>query len=557
MKKLISVALAIAALVLPIATPAQAAWQMNQPVAGMSSFVFRDIESGQLNYSQIWGRDDVAGKQLYCSAVDDPRCKSLKALMLNFIVPPCTANSTPSDMCIKEFDLGDSSGNLKKAIFDHEIDMPKIAANAKAQTPQGGAISVWKDDAGNLYGVQISIRYNIDYNPATRDPGVAYVFSFNASVIPVKYVSGNYVPYRVRTLPSGDDFFESFSTDGSPIERGFDCAWIELGKCAMRSEFTKNQKIGLTMQMDNRITGWLFGRVGDASVSVEPLTSEINSIRIEGNSIQVPISYAEIKTSEIAADKALSAAFMNCGGRDCPVERPQGDRLNWQYLYTQNPEDPNFNVGYVDALAKYLKAAPVENSRWDITGMTPGNWRVARWPACFDAKNGLIGIISTNASIYDPSPPELVDGFMTYKVAGPHNGFDNAEFKGSYELNMKSDTARCLYGFSKAPVSATISITSGDGSVQNVATTLLSEKNGWMKLSAKNFTFSVPTIRIKLTQEAVKAPSEPAAEKPAGEAKAATKAIAPKSIAIKCKKGSVTKKIVGAKPVCPKGYKKV
>jgi hypothetical protein len=146
---------------------------------------------------------------------------------------------------------------------------------------------------------------------------------------------------------------------------------------------------------------------------------------------------------------------------------------------------------------------------------------------------------------------------MTYKVAGPHNGFDNAEFKGSYELNMKSDTARCLYGFSKAPVSATISITSGDGSVQNVATTLLSEKNGWMKLSAKNFTFSVPTIRIKLTQVAVKAPTEPAAEKPAGEAKAATKAIAPKSIAIKCKKGSVTKKIVGAKPVCPKGYKKV
>jgi len=34
MKKLISGALAIAALVLPIATPAQAAWQMNQPVAG-------------------------------------------------------------------------------------------------------------------------------------------------------------------------------------------------------------------------------------------------------------------------------------------------------------------------------------------------------------------------------------------------------------------------------------------------------------------------------------------------------------------------------------------
>jgi hypothetical protein len=106
-------------------------------------------------------------------------------------------------------------------------------------------------------------------------------------------------------------------------------------------------------------------------------------------------------------------------------------------------------------------------------------------------------------------------------------------------------------------VSATISITSGDGSVQNVATTLLSEKNGWMKLSAKNFTFSVPTIRIKLTQEAVKAPAEPVVEKPAATASTPAKPIAPKSISIKCKKGLVTKKIVGAKPVCPKGYKKV
>ena len=556
MKRLISVVITITALILPVATPAQAAWQMNQPVTGMSSFVFQDTEFG-LNNSQIFGRDNVSGKQLYCSAVDDPHCTSLKALMLNLVVPPCTASSKPSDMCIKSVEFGDSSGTLKQVTLDHEIDMPKIPANAKAKTPEGGAISVWKDDAGKLYGVQISIRYNIDYSPGTFEPGTAYVFSFNATVIPFTYLSGNYIPLRVHTLADGNDFFESFSKDGTPFDRGFDCAWIEQGKCAMRSEFPKNQKVALTMQMDNRITGWLFGRMGDASVSVEPLTSEINSIRIEGSSIQVPISYAEFKTSEVAADKALSAAFINCGGRDCPMMRPQGDRMNWQYLYAQNPDDPNFNVGYVDALAKYLKAAPVENSRWDITGMTPSNWRVARWPACFDAKNGLIGIISTNASIYDPSPPELIDGFMTYKVAGPHNGFDNAEFKGSYELNMKSDTARCLYGFSKAPVSATISITSGDGSVQNVATTLLSEKNGWMKLSAKNFTFSVPTIRIKLTQEAVKAPSEPVVEKPAATASAPAKPISAKSITIKCKKGSVTKKIVGAKPVCPKGYKKV
>jgi hypothetical protein len=34
MKRLISVLITITALILPVATPAQAAWQMNQPVAG-------------------------------------------------------------------------------------------------------------------------------------------------------------------------------------------------------------------------------------------------------------------------------------------------------------------------------------------------------------------------------------------------------------------------------------------------------------------------------------------------------------------------------------------
>ena len=547
MKRLLSVSIAISALIIPVATPAQAAWQLNQPTPGTTSFIFQDVDAGYLNNSQVWGRDDASGKQLYCSAVDDPHCKSLRTLMLNFIVPPCTSISKPSDMCIKDFELGDSGGNLKRAVLDHEIDMPKIEANAKARTPQGGAISVWKDDFGNLYGIQIGIRYNIDYSPGTFEPGVAYVFSFNATVIPFTYKLGEYAPLRVQSSPDGNDFI------GWPPS---ECAWTEQGKCAVRSEFPKNQKIGLTMQMDNRITGWLFGRMGDASVSVDPLTSEINSIRIEGSSIQVPISYAVFKTSDISSDKALAAAFKdNKGCNDCTMIRPQGDRRNWQYLYTQNPDDPEFNMGYVDAVAKNLKAAPVENSRWDITGMTPSNWRVARWPSCFDAKNGLIGIVSTNASIYDPSPPQLIDGFMTYKVAGPHNGYDNTEFKGSYELNIKSDIARCLYGFSKAPVSATISVTSGDGSVQNVATTLLSEKNGWMKLSAKNFTFSAPTIRIKLTQETVKAPAQPAAEKPA--ATATDKPVASKNISITCKKGTTTKKVLGAKAVCPKGYKKV
>jgi hypothetical protein len=102
---------------------------------------------------------------------------------------------------------------------------------------------------------------------------------------------------------------------------------------------------------------------------------------------------------------------------------------------------------------------------------------------------------------------------------------------------MRSDIARCLYGFSSAPIKAEISITSDDGE-KKVATTIVNEKNGWLYLSAKGFTFSAPTINVKLSQEKVVAP------------------VAQKKVTISCVKGKTTKKVTAVSPKCPAGYKK-
>jgi hypothetical protein len=73
------------------------------------------------------------------------------------------------------------------------------------------------------------------------------------------------------------------------------------------------------------------------------------------------------------------------------------------------------------------------------------------------------------------------------------------EVIGTYDLIIRSEAARCLYKFSKAPVSATVTVTGGNS--QNIATTVVSEKNGWLKLAAYGFTFSTKNIKIKLTQK--------------------------------------------------------
>jgi hypothetical protein len=142
---------------------------------------------------------------------------------------------------------------------------------------------------------------------------------------------------------------------------------------------------------------------------------------------------------------------------------------------------------------------------------------------------------------------------LNYKVASPHFTSAGDVFKGSYDLAMRSDVARCIYGFSKAPVSAKVSVISADGTPQ-VATTVFSEKDGWVYLTARNFEYSSPSVKIKLEQEAP-APAATVDTKPAATVESKPVAAA-KSATISCIKGKLTKKVTGTNPKCPAGYKK-
>jgi hypothetical protein len=63
-------------------------------------------------------------------------------------------------------------------------------------------------------------------------------------------------------------------------------------------------------------------------------------------------------------------------------------------------------------------------------------------------------------------------------------------------------------------------------------------------MAAYGFTFSSPTVRVKLTQD--------------GSDQEAAPVVAPKSskTTITCTKGKTIKKVTAIKPTCPAGYKK-
>ena len=176
-----------------------------------------------------------------------------------------------------------------------------------------------------------------------------------------------------------------------------------------------------------------------------------------------------------------------------------------------------------------------------------------------------MGFVTTNAAAYSAGPPAFNRELQSldYKVIAPHYTAKGEVFKGTYDLKIRGSIARCIYGFNESPIQASISILADDGSMQ-VATQTVSEKDGWLSLSANGFTYSSPTISAKLTQKdpepVVVAPTPTPTPTPT-----ATSAPVKKLSTITCRKISNTKvskptkmikKVTAVSPKCPSGYRK-
>jgi hypothetical protein len=224
---------------------------------------------------------------------------------------------------------------------------------------------------------------------------------------------------------------------------------------------------------------------------------------------------------------------------------------------------------------KALKDTAAANpSQWIFYSLPDND--IASSSACIKSSKTLAGFITTNSTTYTATPPIYNEqtGTLDYKVASPHFLADGKVFQGKYNLYIDSKVARCIYKFSNAPISASVSVTSAEGGQQTIATTVVSEQSGWLHLSAAGFTFSSPTLKVKLTQDANAVAAQTPMPTPSVEPKApvatpsptpatgddliSQKVSAPvvKKSTITCVKGNVVKKVTAVSPKCPAGYKK-
>ena len=288
----------------------------------------------------------------------------------------------------------------------------------------------------------------------------------------------------------------------------------------------------------------MHGRISKPDISVEKIDSIYNSLTIQADAVDVPMGYGTFKQSQASSD------MLNTFKNRWSVRHGLAYGNAWYYFDAQRPNGMEM-VNYLAPLVNNTAAEVKTYWKLNSISVNPQN-------KCLSDTSRLLGFVTTNAMAYSGEAPEWDGSQLKYSLAGMHylpGGKDLA--LGKYDLTMRSDAARCLYGFTNAPIKASISVQDAEGS-RNIATTVLNEKDGWLYLGAYGFTFSSPTIAVKLSQELPQQaqPTPTPISTTSSTVETVIKKPVSKLVTITCVKGKVSKRVTAVSPKCPAGYKK-
>jgi len=329
------------------------------------------------------------------------------------------------------------------------------------------------------------------------------------------------------------------------------CFFTTKTDCFIRWAHTKDSTFAVSLKTRAKIIGWFHGRLTAPEISSEKLSDGQTQINIQGASISVPTLAVWAKNSDLPVrlDQMIEEEFIQRGNQFAGVAYFGGDAKSRSQQSVMDERNPSFDNKFFERYMLWVEVAKdrayASVSTWSFRTMQD----YQDYAKCI-GDSGVAGMVTTNSNAYIAGPPKFQDGDLAYRVASPHYDSKGALQIGSYDLAIRSDIARCIYGFTDAPIQASLSVVYADGEAKK-ATTLVSEKNNWLRLSAKGFTYSSPTVKVRLSQEKVVA-----APTPTPSPLATLKPAASKKTSITCVKGKTSKKVTAVNPACPKGYKK-
>jgi hypothetical protein len=361
--------------------------------------------------------------------------------------------------CISEVFATGADGKKIRGQFLRYTGTSKfeIPANKSIGNPAGASSAIWKiPGVINLLGTDL---YEVHLN-----------------------MEGGLVEFRDGRLINKFRLQDrTFNTQIRPVASESDRANNEPNN-SMPSDYS----FGISAILPDSIMTWYSGRVEDADVNYKKLSSGYNEITITGKPISIPIFTPSIKKG--AATKELLDIYHFC--------RPGESSCDG--YYTQGMGAQNFLEPWRPLMGDKASAS---RTVWAMRSVQPnftGSPNAPNYFACA-RRDRLAGISTTNAMLHSGALPKYKNGFFSYEVSGLHYEPDGVtEFQGHYEMSMNEELARCMFGFPKAPLYASVSVRNKSGT-KSIATVTTGVRDGKLRLTASNFTFSRKVIRMQVS----------------------------------------------------------
>ena len=481
-----------------------------------------------------------------CTSSTDSTCPSSGTFHYYAVLPSCDI-ANPSN-CFSNITATKSDGTVVQGvvhgIFNHDNTQDFIG-DASTGLPSGTEPSLVTfpgitHDGGDTFLIKPEMT-------GLKKPGDSHwtTSSFKVSLYAVKMVNGIFGFNTLSTDPvnyqNGVGEAGGKVIGAAPAEG---CAAASTTQCAEIYPLPLDLSFGISVKFSKNLTGWLHGRITKPTITLQNETNGGATLTINAKAIKTP------DNAVWATNDKLQSALTSFYGDDHSGNIVNGPG-NLSAPFSQIAIMRNGNMYHTaNTLQEYVYWLPLLGEKaqamptmWSVETMSQEGPQNSPIATCINKTNNLAGLVTTNAAEYIDGPPVFQNNTLDYKVAATHFEKDGTTvFQGTYDLLMASSVARCIYGFTNAPIKATISVTNDTGGA-SVASTVINEANGWLTLGAYGFTYSNPTISVKLTQDA------PVVVAPVAGSTA-------KKITITCVKGKTSKTVSGVKPTCPSGYKK-
>lgn len=422
------------------------------------------------------------------------------------LLPECT---TPQqDDCVASMSLGTDATDMVASTPTGMTLGQTSPADASLGLPAGSTVGLWTNPLVNGGGT----------NTYATSADVQLIFQNGQATI--SYVSVAIDPYDEVSDPQAETAaWQQITVNGSPeISVAWgpgNCAWEQAGECGQFEDFPSGTVAQLTLRVPSSVGGWFAGRLDSPSITESAVDSTTDLLTVTGGAVTTPTLALGYTASNLPASLSAFMASLNLPTSGVSFDVLSNNPQSFTALSALRDPAENMASGAITVWNfSSIPVAPLVGPK-----------------GCFDTPDQVDGFVSTNSMIYQSTSPSFANGSFGYQVAGMHYNAGGSVMEGTYDLNIRDSVAECLYGFTNAPISASVSVTEDSSGDQNVATTTVSDADGWLHVGAYGFNFSNPTIQVKLTQKKVKR-------------------------TLICVKGKLVRKVVTTNRSCPAGFKK-